>query len=161
MEALGFPQSAAVRMLEIAWDLCYDDPRFSHPTRALELVERSLNLQPEPRPSAELAKWHWLVRGVAHGRAGQWDAAVRDFARLSARERDELQPVLGFFLAVAYHHLSDSEQARSWYDRSVAWLSTHDQSDRYALRFRAEAEALLRSEGRGEAMPNGSDAFAP
>ncbi len=49
----------------------------------------------------------------------------------------------GFFLAMAHARLGHLGEARSLYDRSVAWLRQFAAADPELLRFRAEAEAVV------------------
>ena len=147
LEGLKDPQLAAEHMRYVAGDLCYDpNPKFCHPLQAIELVNRSLALHPEPDSSGQSA-FCWHVRGVAHYRAGYWDAAIRELEQASARLKDDLHLGFGLFLAMAYHRKGDHDQARAWYDRSVAWMAAHEPQDKYLLRYRAEAAALLGLKG--------------
>ena len=143
LEGLKDPRLSAEHMRYVAGDLCYDpNPKLCHPLQAIELVNRSLALHPEPDSSRQSA-FCWHVRGVAHYRAGDWDAAIRELEQASARLKDDLHLGFGLFLAMAYHRKGDHDQAHAWYERSVAWMAAHDQQDKYLLRYRAEATALL------------------
>jgi hypothetical protein len=48
-----------------------------------------------------------------------------------------------FFLAMAHWQLGETEEARRWYDRAVAWMDKNLTQDDELKRFRAEAEALM------------------
>jgi tetratricopeptide (TPR) repeat protein len=94
--------------------------------------------------------------GVAHYRAGDWPAAIAALERSVGRLGDEMFSMNGFFLAMARWRLGEQAEALRLYDRSVAWMERHASKDPELLRFRAEAEALIRLDPMFPADP-----FAP
>ena len=51
-----------------------------------------------------------------------------------------------FFLAMAHWQLGDKAAARKWYDQAVRWMETNKPQNEELLRFRAEAQELLKIE---------------
>jgi hypothetical protein len=51
-----------------------------------------------------------------------------------------------FFLAMAHWQLGNQDQARQWYDQAVAWMEKNQPQNEELLRFRAEAEELIKQE---------------
>jgi hypothetical protein len=49
----------------------------------------------------------------------------------------------GFVLAMAHWQLGEQEQARAWFDKSVAWMDKGLKNNAELRRFRAEAAELL------------------
>ena len=108
------------------------------------------------------------LRGVAHYRAGNLDAALQELLQACKLRQDdnslgldvhpegELRGVArppqsddlhrgsGFFLAMIYQKKGDPVQARSWFDRSTAWMKAHEPNDRFLIVFRGEAAAPAR-----------------
>ena len=75
-------------------------------------------------------------------RAGDWDGAIAALAP-DRRARDADRGFNGFFVAMAYHRKGDREQARAWYDQSVARAARHQPMSDVMARYRDEAAALL------------------
>jgi tetratricopeptide (TPR) repeat protein len=84
----------------------------------------------------------WNTLGVAHFRAGEWQAAVAALNQ-SMQLRKGGDSADWFFLAMAHWRRSDWDQARNWYDKAVAGMDSHSPNHEELLRFRAEATALL------------------
>jgi serine/threonine protein kinase/tetratricopeptide (TPR) repeat protein len=126
----------------LAWLLATcPDEQFRDPPRALELAKKATALAPQ---------WahQWNTRGVAHYRAGDWDAAraalEKSMALYAGRaEAWTLESFNTFFLAMAHARLGNSAEARRWYDRAVRWMEQYQPEDMELRRFRAEAEELL------------------
>ena len=69
-------------------------------------------------------------------------------AEMDSIERaKEISPNI-FFLATAYWHLGDKEEARRWYDKAAAWMDEHKPNDKELVRFRDEAAKLINSRGQ-------------
>ena len=49
-----------------------------------------------------------------------------------------------FFLAMAHWQLGNEAEARKWYAQAVEWMEKNKPHDEELLRFRAEAEQLLK-----------------
>jgi hypothetical protein len=48
-----------------------------------------------------------------------------------------------FFLAIARWQLGYKDEARRWYDKTVAWMEKNRPQDKEFLQFRGEAAKLL------------------
>lgn len=137
LEKLGDARGISRRLADMAWHLVQRDaPRANPPAYAVELATRTRTRQPDSVFASH-------VLGMAYYRAGDWDAAIEALGRANALEHDEGFAFNGFFVAMAEHRKGDHEQARSWYDRSVAWMAENKPKDRDASRYRDEAAALL------------------
>jgi tetratricopeptide (TPR) repeat protein len=102
--------------------------------RAVKLAEEATSLAP-----ANGAYWNTL--GVAHYRAGDWKAAAAALER-SMGLRSGGDAYDWIFLAMARSRLGDTASARTWYDRSLAWIKANARENQDLLHFRAEAELL-------------------
>ena len=80
--------------------------------------------------------------GVALSYAGEWEEAVAALDK-SMGLRNGGDSLDWFFLAIAHWQLGDRGQARTWYDRAVAWMDRNRPNRVELTRFRAEADALL------------------
>ena len=60
-----------------------------------------------------------------------------------------------FFLAMTYWQQGNKQEARTFYDRAVAWTDKNKPNDPELRRFRAEAAALLSQAGK---KPNAEEA---
>jgi tetratricopeptide (TPR) repeat protein len=124
---------------------------YRDPTRAVELVQKAIELMPE---SGDL----WNTLGVANYRTGNWQAAVE--AHQMAREfRKGGDSSDFFFLAMAHWQLGKKEEAHRWYDRAVEWMEKNggrlSRDDAEEMRdFRTEAAALI---GIPETWPESID----
>src|SRR5262249_8191363 len=92
----------------------------------------------------------WYTLGLALYRAGKWDDAVAALRGVpSSRVRTGLYPLFrnlaypGLVLAMAHAKRGDSDSARSWYRRSIAWMTDADSREPVLLRLRAEAEGCV------------------
>jgi tetratricopeptide (TPR) repeat protein len=127
----------------LAWLLATcPDARLRDPARAVELAKRATELAPQ-------YGYLWNTRGVAHYRAGDWDAARAALETSIARyagqsEASTLESFSTFFLAMAHARLGNATEARRWYDRAVRWMEQNQPGDLELHRFRAEAEGLLK-----------------
>jgi uncharacterized protein HemY len=100
----------------------------------------------------------WTTLGVAQYRAGAWEWAIKALEHAEDLLKSDEFGRYGFFLAMAHGRLGHAELARDYYDRSVAWRERYAPADPELLRFRAEAEALLRLAKRHDVFP--TDPFA-
>jgi tetratricopeptide (TPR) repeat protein len=147
--ALDLDPNRVPTLNNLAWLLATcPDARLRDPTRALELAKRATELAPQ-------YAYLWNTCGVAHYRAGEWDAAraalEKSIARYAGRpERDTLESFSTFFLAMAHARLGNGAEARRWYDRAVRWMERYQPADGELRRFRAEAEELLSQEKGSE-----------
>ena len=121
----------------LAWLLatCVDE-RLRDPRRAVQYAIRATELAPEQADC-------WNTLGVAHYRAGNWQAAL-DALQKSIKVSGQADSSDMFFVALAHWQLGEVEEARRWYDKAVAQLVDDPSPDEELLRFRAEAEKTLK-----------------
>jgi uncharacterized protein HemY len=79
--------------------------------------------------------------GVARYRQGDYAAAITDFEHSIALGSDVAWN--HFFLAMAHHRLGHPKEARTYYDKGIAWMEKSQPHDAEMLRYRAEAAELL------------------
>jgi tetratricopeptide (TPR) repeat protein len=135
-EALKLAPNSPLVHNALAWLLATcPDPKLRDPAQAVKLAKRAVKLAPK-------VGGFWNTLGVAHYRAGQWQAA-----RTALKKSMELSKGGDagdwFFLAMTTWQLGDKAKARSWYDRAVAWMDKKAPKDPELARFRAETAALL------------------
>jgi tetratricopeptide (TPR) repeat protein len=142
---LNLDPSRVQNLNNLAWLLATCPiSQFRDPPRAVELARKATELAPQ-------YAYLWNTRGVAHYRAGDWDAAIAALEKSMAlyrpraqrSERLMLESFSTFFLAMAHARLEHGALARSWYDRAVAWMEQYQPDDLELQRFRREAEELL------------------
>jgi tetratricopeptide (TPR) repeat protein len=125
---------------EIANDLAWylvdcPAPALRAPAEAVGLAQKAVARAPEMGE-------YWNTLGVAHYRAGDFQAALIALAR-SIELRSGGDGADHFFLAMAYERLGDRKQARIWYDRAAQEMSKRSPPAEADLRYRAEAKAIL------------------
>ena len=101
----------------------------------MELAEKAVAVDPR---AGEI----WNTLGVAQYRAGNWQGAVVALNK-SMELRHSGDSSDWFFLAMGHWQLNDKEDARTWYDKAVAWMDQNEPKNEELLRFRREAEELL------------------
>jgi WD40 repeat protein/tetratricopeptide (TPR) repeat protein len=152
VESLDLPAGGPKDANNLVWSLVsFADVPPPVAARAASLMKAAVGRQPE-------SPHMWNTLGAAHYRAGDWPAAIEALQKSRELNGTTSLGFDGFFLAMAHWRRGDREEARRWYDRSVAWMEENAPADEELRRFRAEAAALL---GRPDAMPNGEEAFAP
>jgi serine/threonine protein kinase/tetratricopeptide (TPR) repeat protein len=104
--------------------------------QAVALARKAVELEPE-------SSIFLNTLGVALYRAGDWKAAIEALEKAEALAPDKELAYDGLFLAMAHWQLGHADEARTWYDRSVAWMEQRDPKNEELVRFRAEAAALL------------------
>jgi serine/threonine protein kinase len=120
----------------MAWTLAtYPDLKIRDPKRAVELARKAVDLKSTPA--------HWNTLGVALYRAGEWNEAVKTLNR-AIELRQGGNAIDWFFLAMANWQLGEKDQAREWYGRAVEWMEAHAKDNAELIRFRAEAEELMK-----------------
>ena len=140
MESMKGVTDVDEKLCQIAGELVQSDARGPvEPAYAVEFAARLVARRPR-------SNYAWHVMGMARYRAGQWDEAITALARANELEHDSGLAFNGFFLAMAYQRKGNGEMARTWYDRSVAWMAEHKPNNVYAARYCAEAAALLELE---------------
>ena len=85
--------------------------------------------------------------GVAQYRAENWQDAIHTLLKSEELAPNNRTGFNAFFLAMAYWHLNQMEDARKWFDRAVAWMENNKHGAEL-LRFRAEATELMGAENR-------------
>jgi WD40 repeat protein/serine/threonine protein kinase/tetratricopeptide (TPR) repeat protein len=115
-------------------------PRSHRPAEAVALAKRAVGLVP-------LDGDYWNTLGVAHYRAGDWNAA-RAALEQSVQLHDGGNAFDGFFLAMTHWRLGQKEEARRWYARAVEWMDKNRPQDEELRRFRDEAKTLLQIESK-------------
>jgi Flp pilus assembly protein TadD len=125
----------------IAW-LLVSDPRLAsvRPSWALRMGKRAVRLNPQ-------AAHVWNTLGVAHYRAGDWEAAIETLEKAEGLAPGKDFAFKAFFLAMAHWQKGERDEARSWYDKAVSGTETNRKLDEQLRRFRSEAAALLRLSG--------------
>jgi Flp pilus assembly protein TadD len=128
------PESADANN-NLAWALISvpSDPWFDS-TRGLALAQKAVALQP--------SKWLFLnTLGVAAYRTRDWNAAAELLQKSITFTGGDAHDL--FFLAMTYWQQGNKKEARTFYDRAVAWADKNESKDPELERFRAEAAALL------------------
>jgi len=105
------------------------------PSRAATLARQAVQLAPE-LPVC------WTTLGVAQYRLGEPAAAVEALLKAMELEYDG-NPRQWLFLAMAHSQTGNREQARLWYDKTVAWIEKYHPADETLDRFRTEAELVI------------------
>ena len=130
----------------LAWRLATSaDPKVRDAGRALGLAKEAAHLTPK--------NWtFWNTLGVAHYRVGEWKAAL-DALQQSMDLHKGGDAKDWFFLAMAHWQLKQKDEARTFYDRAIAWMEKNQEAlktNRHGWeelnRFRIEAAELLEIE---------------
>ena len=108
-----------------------------HPNRAVELAKTAVDLAPK---EGRL----WSTLGVAQYRAGNWKAAIAALQKSDELLQGNHLSINAFVLAMSYRQLGNEAGARKWYDQAVGWMEKNKPQAEELLRFRAEAEQLLK-----------------
>ncbi len=123
-----------------AWALVTDeDPELWDPTLAVELAEKALEL--DPAHSLALN-----TLGVAYYRKGKWLKSIEKLNESLAASNGTSGSSDYFFLAMANWQLGEKQEARDWLDQAKVWMNDNSPQNDELLRFRNEAEALIRAE---------------
>jgi serine/threonine protein kinase/tetratricopeptide (TPR) repeat protein len=121
----------------IAWLLASDPrPVLRDPRRAIELATRAVKQRPKVGA-------FWCTLGVAHYRAGQWQAAVEALEKARSMLAGPDRCVGTFALAMAYWQAGQREQGLRCYDEAARDAAALSPASRLVQDFRAEAAALL------------------
>jgi tetratricopeptide (TPR) repeat protein len=123
----------------LAWLLATcQDSKLRDPLRAVEHAKKAVELTPNQGD-------YWNTLGTAHYRAGEWKSAIAALEK-STELRNGGDSFDWFFLAMAHWQLGKKDEARKWHDKAVAWMDKNQPGDEELVRFRAEAESLLKIE---------------
>jgi tetratricopeptide (TPR) repeat protein len=110
------------------------DPELRDPKEAVRLARRAVELSP--------TDWDiWRVLGWAHYSAGNWRAAEEAIDK--SMELGTPGPYDWLRLAMAQSQLGNKDQARTSFDKAVAWMEKNPRKNDDLARYRAEAAALL------------------
>jgi tetratricopeptide (TPR) repeat protein/serine/threonine protein kinase/WD40 repeat protein len=138
-----------------AWLLAtYPNPKVRDPGRAVELAKKAVEMESEEGN-------YWNTLGVAHCRAGNWKAAIAALEKsMSLRKGGDAFDYV--FLAMAHQQLVQKEEARKWYEKTIDWMQKNQEAlkkdtmhDEELLRFRAEAEELMKKESGTRVQESG------
>jgi tetratricopeptide (TPR) repeat protein len=123
----------------LAWFLATcPDEKLRHPRRAVELARKAVELEPKSRS-------FWNTLGAALYRAGDWRAAIQVLEKSMELSKGG-DSIDWFFLAMAHKQLGETDKARAWYDKAVEWMDKNRPTNEELLRFRADAEELMKKE---------------
>jgi tetratricopeptide (TPR) repeat protein len=111
-----------------------DDPKLRDPKLAVELANKAIEFSPD-------SSYNWQVLGWAYYRNGEWQKTIEAMEKAVELQRNTGDPDQWFFLAMAHWQLGNQQQARQWYDKSIADMGTSSIKQR--LRYRSEAEELM------------------
>jgi tetratricopeptide (TPR) repeat protein len=110
------------------------DPEFRYANWAVGFAQRAVDLRPGKA-------MFWRTLGMAHHRAGDWQAAALALER--AQDLGYLDGAGQFCLAMARWQLGDRDEALRWYHEGVAWIQDHS-GDSLARSFYDEAAASMK-----------------
>jgi len=112
------------------------DPQFRNADRAVELAQKAAEKGPQ-------AWYCWRALGQAQYRLGDWKASIAALDK-SMEFYSGGNSGDWFFLAMAHWQLGNQPHARQWFDKALKWMDKYQPKNEELLRFRAEADALLR-----------------
>ncbi len=108
-----------------------------NPAKAVELAKSAVVAFP-------LEGNYWNTLGVAEYRAGDWKGAIKTLEKsLELHKGGDSND--WFFLAMGHWQMGHCDQARQWYRKAVDGMAKGNSRDPELLRFRIEAEAMLKS----------------
>lgn len=117
--------------------------------RALELALRATELQSD-------SGTYLNTLGVAQYRSGLWRQAIATLKKAEERDPGTRFAFNGYFIAMAHRQLGETDEAKSWFQRSVEWMEQGRAEEKELIRFRHEASSLL--EPKSIRNPQATDA---
>jgi tetratricopeptide (TPR) repeat protein len=111
------------------------DETFRDSDKALTYAKRAVEISPDEGT-------YWNTLGVAQYRAGNWEEAMKALDR-SMELRDQGDSFDWYFVAMVQAKMVQTEQARQWYDKAVAWNEETQPGEEELHRFRGEATEVL------------------
>jgi tetratricopeptide (TPR) repeat protein len=126
----------------LAWALVSDPavPPYD-PSRAIEVIRKSVALEPDNWGS-------WNTLGVAAYRLGDWKTANEALEK-SMSLNNGGDATDWFFVAMTRWQQGRKDEARTWFNKAVAWTREKQPQNHELHRFQAQAEALLGLRGAG------------
>jgi serine/threonine protein kinase/WD40 repeat protein/Tfp pilus assembly protein PilF len=112
------------------------DAQLRDPKHAVKLATRAIELDSQAKKSRN-------TLGVAHYRAGHIQEAIVELTK-SMDERAGGDAFDWFFLAMAHRRLGEKEKAAEWFGKAVEWMDKNAKDNEELIRFRAEADELLK-----------------
>jgi tetratricopeptide (TPR) repeat protein len=122
----------------VAW-LLATCPEIRDPKRAVELARKAVDRAPNESN-------FWNTLGVALYRAGDWKGAIDALDESETLAPDKYLHSNGFFLAMAEWQLGHKDEARAWYERTIAGMDKRGLKDNGPQSPRAEADELMKEE---------------
>jgi serine/threonine protein kinase/tetratricopeptide (TPR) repeat protein len=120
----------------LAWILVdCPDTSIRDAAKALGLAKKAVDVAPE-------ISAYWNTLGVALYRTGDFQAA-KDALTRSMKLHAGGNGYDWFFMAMVSWRLSEKLQARTWYDKAIAWFDQQPAKEEDILRHKAEAESLM------------------
>ena len=123
----------------LAWLLatCQDE-RVRDPTEAVALAKRAVELAPKQGG-------YFNTLGVAQYRAGNYADAIEACEKsIELASTGTSHDFL--FIAMGHSQLRQQDEARKWMEKATAWMDDNAPDDEELIRFRAEAEELIKAE---------------
>jgi WD40 repeat protein len=122
----------------LAWRLATcPDLKMRNSNRALELARKAVELAPNEGN-------YWNTLGVAQYRSGDWKTAIASLTKSNELLKGNELSFNAFFLAMANWQLGNKDKSRKWFHQAVEWMDKNKPKDEELIRFRAEAEELLK-----------------
>jgi tetratricopeptide (TPR) repeat protein len=124
---------------DLAWILANrPEVNLRDPQRAVELAKKAVHLDQRNR-------FYWQTLGYAEYRAGNWKSAIAALEQVKTlgSPGDSFE---WFPLAMVHWQLGEKDKAREWYDKAVQWMEANAKDSAELIRFRAEAEELMKEE---------------
>ena len=122
----------------LAWLLAIrPDPQRRYCTVAVDLAQTGRRVRP-PRMAIV-----WRTLGVAHYRAGDWQAQPSSRWRRRSSCRQAPTAFDLFFLAMAHWQLGDKDEARKFYDQAAEWIDSNKAGDVVLRYLQDEAAELM------------------
>jgi tetratricopeptide (TPR) repeat protein len=136
-QGLKLEPSNPVLLNGLAWTLALrPGPSPGQVAEAVELGEKAVAAMPDERD-------YWNTLGLAHLRAGHWEAATGALDRSIRLHHQGGDASDRLLMAMAWWNRGDKERAIDWYNRAVDWMSRNPTHDRDMSALRDEVEALL------------------
>jgi tetratricopeptide (TPR) repeat protein len=122
--------------VDLAWLLANaPDPKDRAPAEAVILAKKAVELAPEGISG-------WGTLGMAQYRARNWALAVTAINRAMELSRGGVCADW-LFAAMTHWQLGNRDEARTWYEKAVAWMEKEQSRDDELREFQIEAAELL------------------